>query len=316
MRCLLAALILAAAPTAALAQFQTTVDVQPPVAGLQATHRIKVGITVKAQGSLFNIVATAPVPAEWPEQQVKIVDEDFVPSYGKFDYRTVTSGGAVKQIVMEIPRLAAGQEARALATFEVTRLPMPGPADPSIYTVPKRLDRELNVSIGSSPFIESRHPKIVSAAKEAVADKELAWDKVEAIYDWVREHVAHRGEEINGAARALFQQEASTDDLTSLFVAMCRSQKIPARTVFVSGHCYPEFYLEDPQGEGRWFPCQIAGPRSFGTIDDDKPILQKGDNFKNPEDRKERLRYLTEYFNAAGRGKAPQVTFVSELLDP
>ncbi len=91
--------------------------------------------------------------------------------------------------------------------------------------------------------------------------------------------------------------------------------KDTARTVFVSGGCYPEFYLEDPQGEGRWFPCQITGPRSFGTTDDDKPILQKGDNFTNPEDRKERLRFLTEYFNAAGRGKAPKVTFVSELLD-
>lgn len=315
MRSLLAALILSAAPTVALAQFQTTVDVQPPVAGLQATHRIKAGIIVKAQGSLFNVVATAPVPAEWPEQQVKIIDEEFAPSYAKIDYRTVTSGGAVKQIVMEIPRLAGGQEARALVTFEVTRLPIPAPADTSIYSIPKRLDRELSVSVGSSPFIESRHPKIVSVAKEAIADKELAWDKVEAIYDWVREHVAHRGEDLNGAARALYQQEGSVDDLTSLFVAMCRSQKIPARTVFVSGGCYPEFYLEDAQGEGRWFPCRIAGARSFGTIDDDKPILQKGDNFKNPEDRKERLRFVTEFFNAAGRGKAPKVTFVSELLN-
>lgn len=315
-RRLLLTLILLTAPALAQAQLTTTLDVQPSLSIGQGTRRIKVGIVVQAKDTVLNVIATAPVPAEWPDQQVKIIDEDFAPSYAKIDYRTITSGGAVKQLVMEIPRLAAGQEARALVTFEVTRLGLPLPADTSVYAIPKKLDRELNVSIGSSPYIESRHPKIVAAAKEAAADKSTDWEKVEAIYDWAREHVAFRGAELNGAARALFNQEGGADDLASLFVAMCRSQKIPARTVFVSGHCHAEFYLEDAQGQGRWFPCQTAGERSFGTIVDDKPILQKGDNFKNPEDRKERLRFLTEYFNAAGRGKAPKVTFVSELLDP
>ncbi len=310
------ALIVLAAGADAPAQVQTTLDVQPAYSVGHGTRRIKVGIVVQARDTVLNVVATAPVPAEWPDQQVKIVDEDFAPSYAKIDYRTITSGGAVRQLVMEIPRLGAGQEARALVTLEVTRLSQPLPPDTSTYSIPRKLDRELNVSIGSSPFIESRHPKIVAAAKEAVADTQTDWQKVEAIYDWVRQHVAFRGAELTGAARALFNQEGGADDLASLFVAMCRSQKIPARTVFVSGHCHAEFYLEDPQGQGRWFPCQTAGERSFGTIVDDKPILQKGDNFKNPEDRKERLRFLTEYFNAAGRGKAPKVTFVSELLDP
>src|SRR5262249_50253135 len=98
----------------------------------------------------------------------------------------------------------------------------------------------------------------------------------------------------------------------SLFVAMCRVQKIPARTVFVTDHCYAEFYLEDDEGQGHWFPCQPAGSRAFGGIDDVQPILQKGDNFKNPEKPKERLRYVTEYFNPASKGGKPRVTFVCE----
>jgi hypothetical protein len=84
--------------------------------------------------------------------------------------------------------------------------------------------------------------------------------------------------------------------------------------VFVYGHCYAEFYLEDNAGQGHWFPCQPAGVRSFGAIDDVNPILQKGDNFKNPENPKERQRYVTEYFHAAGRGKEPKVQFVSKLV--
>ena len=80
------------------------------------------------------------------------------------------------------------------------------------------------------------------------------------------------------------------------------------------GHCYAEFYLEDDDGKGHWFPCQPAGKRSFGAIDEVRPILQKGDNFKNPENLKERVRFVTEHFSAAGRGDKPNVEFVSELV--
>ena len=40
------------------------------------------------------------------------------------------------------------------------------------------------------------------------------------------------------------------DDLVGLFVAMCRSLKIPARMVWVPDYSYAEFYLEDAEGKG------------------------------------------------------------------
>ena len=40
----------------------------------------------------------------------------------------------------------------------------------------------------------------------------------------------------------------------------------PARTVRVPGHVYPEFYLLDEDGKGRWFPCQVSGTRDFGDV--------------------------------------------------
>jgi hypothetical protein len=49
-------------------------------------------------------------------------------------------------------------------------------------------------------------------------------------------------------------------------------------------------------------------------LDDLHPIVQKGDNFKNPENPRERQRFVTEYFTASGRGGKPQVRFVSELV--
>jgi transglutaminase-like putative cysteine protease len=202
-------------------------------------------------------------------------------------------------------------------TFEVTRRALVPPADTSVYAIPKKLPRELPLDLGPSPFIESRHPRIIAAAKEAVGDEENAWKKVEAIYDWTRANVAYKNGDVKGAARALVEKEGYIDDVTSVFIAMCRAQKIPARTVFVPGHCYAEFYLDDDQGQGHWFACDPAGDsKQFGGIHEMRPILQKGDNFKNPLEPKERLRWLREDFHANGRGASPNVKFVSEPVAP
>lgn len=311
-RTLLVGLILVVLSGAARAQFTDQPAANGPTFGAQTTTRLRVGVIVKASGGIFRAVATMPVPADWPEQSVRIIREDVSPSVKSLTYRDITGGGGVKQMVVEIPQLPAGQEARALVTFEVTRSALVAPADTSRYSIPKKLTTPLRINLGPSPFIESRHPKIVAAAKEAVGDRESAWEKVEAMYDWTREHVAYKNGSLKGAVRALYDGEGYTDELTSLFIALCRAQKIPARTVFVSRHCYAEFYLEDEEGQGHWFPCQPAGARSFGATDDVRPILQKGDTFKNPENSKEKLRWMKEYFHAAGRGSRPKVTFISE----
>lgn len=316
MRILLVGLLWAALSTAAQAQFAEEPENKGPKLDQTSTTRLKVGVVVKASGGLLHhIVATAAVPRDWPEQKVQVVDEDTSSSVQGLHYQQLGGGGAT-QMVVEVPQLPGGQEARALVTFEVTRRTLLPPANTAIYKIPKKLDRQLTMYVGSSPFIESRHPKAIAAAKEAVAAAADGpdWKKVEAIYDWTREHIAYKQGELKGAARALVDKEGDTDELVSVFIALCRAQKIPARTVFVPGHCYAEFYLEDDDGKGHWFPCQPAGMRSFGGIDERRPILQKGDNFKNPENPKERVRYLKEFFTGAGRGGTPKIDFVCDLV--
>ncbi len=315
MRTLLICLILTLLPATARAQFKEEAREKGANLGREATQRIRVGVIVRAGGgNVFNIVTTAPVPTDWPEQRVKIVNEEVSTAVKSLTYRTITGGGGLKQMVVEIPQLPGGQEAKALITFEVTRNALAAPTNTDIYSIPKKLDRQLLMNTGPSPYIETRHPRIVAAAKEAVADQETDWQKVEAICNWVRDHVVYKHCELKGAARALHDKDGDVDELTSLFVAMCRAQKIPARTVFMLGHVYAEFYLQDDDGQGHWFPCELTGTRSFGAIDDLHPILQKGDSFKNPENPKERQRFVTEYFTASGRGGKPGVQFVSELV--
>jgi hypothetical protein len=262
--------------------------------GEARTSQWRVGLIIKASGGACRgLAGYAPVPTNWPEQEVKIVAEDISPE-AKIRYEMVDGGVQIMDV--RIPQLAAGQEAKALVTLEIRRSAILPPEDTDVYVVPevKKLPRELRLYLAPSPKIESRDPKIRDLAKKVGADKEKAWEKVEAIYDWVREHVKYQNGPLKGALAALKDGTGDCEELTSLFIAICRADGIPARTVWVQGHCYPEFYLQDDKGKGHWFPCQAAGAREFGGITELRPILQKGDSFRPPRKGKERQRYMAE----------------------
>jgi hypothetical protein len=283
-----------------------------PRLGDVRTQRYRVGVAVTAVGGRCRgIVATLPVPAEWPEQRVRIVAEDLSPEVRGPTYRTL--GGGVRQMIVEIPDLAPGKEARAVVTFELDRAALVPPAETVGLHIPEKPSRELREFLGPSPYIESRHPKIVRLAKEAAGDLE-GWHKVEALYDTARAKVEYRNGDLKGAARALADGWGDCEELTCLFIALCRAEGIPARTVWVEGHCYPEFHLVDDAGQGWWFPCQAAGTRAFGGMPDQLPILQKGDNFRDPDRPGKSLRYVTEFLRgaAAGGGGTPQIEWIRE----
>ena len=178
------------------------------------------------------------------------------------------------------------------------------------------MPRDIGKFLAPSPYIESRHGKIRKLAREVIKDKASAWEQVEAMYDWVRDNVEYENGPLKGALAALNDGNGDCEELTSLFIALCRANKIPARTVWIPGHCYPEFYLQDQQGVGHWFPCQAAGTRDFGSMPDFRPILQKGDNFRVPEKKKPQ-RYVAEFLkvNSVRGGGKPRVQFVRQLLD-
>ncbi len=299
---------------AANAQFEEAAKGNGPRPDRTLVQRFKVGVIIKATGACQGIKATLPVPTEWPEQKVQVVDEDISPDVRGLEYRIV--GGTVKQMLVNIPALAAGDEARAILTLEIARATLLPPQETSHYTSPKKPDRAMQNYLGVSPYIETNHPKIKAVAKQLAAETEgkTDWEKVEAIYDWVREHVEYRNGDIKGAARALKDKTGDCEELSALFIAICRINKIPARTVWVPEHCYSEFYLVDEAGDGYWFPCQNAGTRAFGGIPEQRPILQKGDNFRDPDRPRERMRYLSEFMSGEKVGGKPKVTWIRERI--
>ena len=307
--CCLVAPWLVLITTTALAQFGRQQQDGGAQVDKQLTQRYLVGVVIKAFGGpCKGLTGSVPVPKEWPEQQVRVVDEDISDFVRRVTYRDL---GGVREMLFSIPQLPAGETAKAMITFEVTRASVSPPSNPSAFVFPKNVPKDVRPYLGVSPGIDCRKSSIRDKAKELVKGSKTVWEGIEKIYDWVRDNVTYQNGQFKGAARALKEGNGNKEDLVSLFIALCRAVKIPARTVWVVDHVHAEFYLQDQNGKGYWLPCQVAGPRDFGGISDHRPILQKGENFKLPGKR-EVLRFVPE--SLTGRGGHPQVEFTRRLL--
>jgi hypothetical protein len=244
-------------------------------------------------GYAKTIVGSSPLPMEWPEQEVELFEETKSSNVGKIKIRNLK--GHAKLMTFTVARMNDGETAEAILRFRVKRSNSLPPEFPEQFRIAKKIPTKLKTFLKPSPFIESNHKKIKEIGQQIFEDNkdECPWDQVQAIYSWVRENVTYKfDKKIHTCVEAIESGTGDCEELSSLFIAICRSQGIPARAVWVPGHTYPEFYLEDETGKGHWFPCQAAGAlHEFGEIVEDRPILQKGDRFKLPVS-KETKRYV------------------------
>ena len=270
-------------------------------------QRWEIGFELKSPGLMTGVSATMTIPMAWPEQKVTIVKQDLSPGV-RIRPRVVS--GDVKQLLVSIMRVDPGSTVKAIVTVEVERSLIEKPAKTDKLFIPRLITPDLRKYMGVSPFIETTNPKIVEVSRGLGDDGKNAWQKVEIMFDWVRDHVKYKfDEDLKGALTALETGEGDCEELTSLFIAICRNNGIPARSVWIPGHCYPEFYLEDASGKGHWFPCQIAGSRSFGSMPEYRPVLQKGDSIRVPGNSRPQ-RYVAETFKALRHTQPPMVQFI------
>jgi transglutaminase-like putative cysteine protease len=306
-------MMLSAARAEAQQQFGEP-ETKGPRLGPMQTQLLAVGMIVAAEGGpCQGIIASASVPTDWPEQQVAEASRDISPSVRDVEYRNV---GSVRQMAVSMPFIAAGDQCKAVVVYEVKRYALLPPADTSIFVLPntKKLKLDQRVFLAPSPHIEPTNARIKALAKETFKTKESAWEKVEALYDYVRAHVEFVSGPLKTTMQTLKEGKGDSEELSSLFVAFCRACDVPARLVFLAcpGHCYAEFYLEDGDGKGYWLPCRPAGNREFGGMNEFRPIIQKGDSFTLPDRPRERLRFVNEHLT--GAGGRPNVKFIRELV--
>jgi len=334
------ALAVSLASPSANAQIQQDPDNQFVRYGDTHVVRFRVGLTVEAaSGPVENIVGMVAVPFPSPEQEVLVVDQDISPEIENLEYRFLEGGGA-RQMVISVPYLANGAEARAILTCEVrTRVILP-PEDTSELVIPTKPDRELKRYLGRSEMIQTNHAKIRKTLRDIFAEKTddshtstdsvddaeddleietgplTDWQRVEKIYDYVWDAIEYVEGNDKSAVQTLDEGFGDCHDVSALFVALCRTNKIPARMVWVHEHQYAEFCLQDTEGNLHWFPCESAGTKAFGEMPMPRVIMQKGDLFTVPERPRERLRYASDYLigvPVAGSGK-PRVRYIREQL--
>ncbi len=243
------------------------------------------GITIECSGGYAqSTIVNAPIPIAWPEQEIELYEETKSANIRKITTRKL--GKTASIMAFAIPMLNNGNNAEAILRYRIKRKSTIRPDDTNQFEFAKKLNAKLKAYLKPSPYIESNEKEIRELGKQIFEDnkEQPAWDQVEAVYSWVRENVRYEFDtQIHTCLEALDMGHGDCEELSSLFIAICRSRGIPARAVWVPGHTYPEFYMEDETGKGHWFPCQIAGQNhEFGEMLEDRPILQKGDRFKTP----------------------------------
>ncbi len=242
-----------------------------------------------------------------------MVDEEKTANVQKIAYRALGEGA--RQMMIQVPRLRGGETARATVTFEIVRHGIVGPQETEGFRVPQRLSREMRHYLQPGPLTDAADPHIIAAKDKAIAGVDGAWQQVRAIHDYVVDNVRYeKRPENKPASVALAEQVGDCQELSALFVAMCRTHGVPARCVWILDHSYAEFYLEDAAGRGHWLPIESTNKEQFGFLPRTDVILQKGDNFKLPEFR-EPLHFARTTFKAADiRGGQPEFKEIFELL--
>ncbi len=303
-----------ATPPASSTSDEEVAAVEPLQFIAPKTFEMQIGVRVTApDGNMLGTMATTVFPTPWPEQTVEIIESN-LPAGFQSNFRDLPGGN--KQLLLFAQLIPANSIAEATVKVRITKSHIVGPEDTTHYKITKRLPRDVSAFLSNSPYIEANSSEIKKIVREIEASEPLTdWKKVELLYDWVRDNIIYQRGDLKTVREALRDRTGDCEEMTSTFVALCRAARVPARVVWIPNHCYPEFYLEDEQGKGHWFPCQVAGTRNFGSMPEYLPILQKGDRFKVPE-QNEVQRYLADYLTSKkvlGRND-PQVEFIRQLL--
>jgi Transglutaminase-like superfamily len=281
---------------------------------LPVTSRWIFGLKIVATGDSQGVQGTVPVPTDWPEQTVKVIS---INRPDGVKVARIREKDGASELFFNVPAIAGGAEVEVTVEMEITKHASDPPASPDGFSLVKKPAGSLRKFLTPSPFIESDDKRIVEIARSLpVSESDPGWEQVRVIYNWVRENVEYEFDtEIRSCLDALDRKRGDCEELSSLFIALCRARGIPARAVWIPSHTYPEFYLEDNEGNGHWFPCQAAGDESFGVMPEARPILQKGDKFRVPGERGD-ARYLKPSVEARHSDGNLEVAWIMREVPP
>lgn len=268
---------------------------------------VEIGIEFEGVGTNSQFLASTPVPVEFPEQKLR--DVKIETNGCQAAIRKLTEGAG--QLVVACPQLRRGERASAAAKMKVTlfkqyhglqRDQFPIEQDPA--------DDIRGGYLGDSPGIQTYDRSVRELATQLSTDKQHPWDRAIAFSRWVRRNIRPLIGEYTSVSHALKNRRGDCEEMSAVFVALCRAVGIPARLVWVPNHNWAEFYLTDVEGDGYWIPVHTASYFWFGWTGAHELVLQKGDRIKVPEKSgKERL--LEDWMRYTGR--QPKTKYTGRL---
>jgi len=279
------------------------------------TYRLRVVIKLTAtDGPVRNIIATGPIPMDWPEQRVRLISEK-ISSQCKATEQVLKGQAAL--IKFQVPQISKGSSVFVERLYEITRYRtkflLPGEDLKLSRVVPAELKDQV---AGMAPGVETKSPQMIELAESLrkVSEDLGAWETIKTFWSWTRDNVKFENGDFRGALYAIENRCGDCEEMSALFVGLCRLSGIPARTVWVESHDYPEFYLVDSHGKGHWIPAQVVGPPWFGEITEYRPIFQKGDRFYDPL-QKAYVRYVPHTVKGVEGGQhPPKVEFRHDII--
>ena len=278
------------------------------------TYRLKWVIKIDAPDApAKGIVATGPIPMDWPEQRVRLLSQKLSP-YSRVSERIFHGQAAV--LKLQVSKIPKGGTAFVERLYEITRYRTKFSLPGEDLQLPRAMPPEMKDQVtGVPPGMDLNNPKMIELAESLRRSNEAAgaWETVKGFWSWTRDNVEVEHGDFRGALHALENRRGDCEEMSALFVGMCRLSGIPARTVWVKSHDYPEFYLVDKQGKGHWIPAQVAGPEWFGEMAEYRPIFQKGDRFFDSAQRTY-VRYVPQTVRGAHATIAPKVQFTHEII--
>lgn len=268
------------------------------------------GLRIEATGATSDITATCPVPVGWPEQDISELEQIKTANVSRMGFDDQPQD--VRLLVIKINKLNGGDVAEAKVRVRVAKKTILPPEAWQGLKIPEKPKGKLKPYLQSSPYIEMGNKDVKAFAESIKLDGNApAWQQVESIYDQVRERIVYEFDPtIRTCMDAIDRGKGDCEEMSSLFIAVCRLKGIPARAVWIPEHTYPEFYLEDEAGAGYWFPCQLAGSRQFGGMIEARPVLQKGDKFK-VAGSSQPARYVLPTLVARDAASNPKLVWIS-----
>lgn len=278
------------------------------------TYRLKVIIRVEAkEGAVKNVIATGPIPMDWPEQKVRLLSEKISPQAHVTE--TILKGQAAL-IKLQTAQIPKGGAAFVERLYEITRYRTKFSLPGEELKLPRAVPIELKEQVaGVAPGVETKSPQMIELAESLRKTNEDAgpWETIKGFWSWTRDNVKFQNGDFRGALFAIENRCGDCEEMSALFVGLCRLSGISARTVWVESHDYPEFFLVDKQGKGHWIPAQVVGPPWFGEITEYRPIFQKGDRFYDAL-QKTYVRYVPHTVRVADGQAAPKLIVDHQII--